>query len=175
MKVFRINSKFRVLRLTFHWKSASKSWNRRIIIGFLIYIQSVWRQHLNFWILSVHTASFKISVSKVQDFGNFVLSLMPVAWATPHSEGMSTFFQHCTDCNSLSGSAQFAKTNEISGKEMLIFFGNYNLWPLNIYNGPSWLYYNVALWKIPLSRKGIDKLGVFQTNQISMCLDPHMN
>ena len=36
--------------------------------------------HLNFklWIFSGHIASFKIGISKVQDFGNFELSPMGV-------------------------------------------------------------------------------------------------
>ena len=44
VKVFRIIPEFRNLRLTFHWKSASKCWIREIIIDFSIYIQSVLRQ-----------------------------------------------------------------------------------------------------------------------------------
>ena len=44
VKVFRIIPEFRILRLTFHRKSASKCWIGRIIIGLLIYIQSVCRQ-----------------------------------------------------------------------------------------------------------------------------------
>ena len=37
VKVFRIIPEFRILRLTFHRKSASKSWIRQIIITSLIY------------------------------------------------------------------------------------------------------------------------------------------
>ena len=40
VKVFRIIPEFRILRLNFHRKSASKCLIREIIIGFLIYIQS---------------------------------------------------------------------------------------------------------------------------------------
>ena len=76
MKVFGVIPEFRILRLTFHRKSASKSWIRRIIIGFLIYItvclKTIGRLKFKLWIF----ASFKIWVSKVQDFGNFELSPM---------------------------------------------------------------------------------------------------
>ena len=41
VKVLRIIPEFRILRLTFHRKSASKCWIREIIIAFLIYFQSV--------------------------------------------------------------------------------------------------------------------------------------
>ena len=41
MKVFRIIPEFRILRLTFHRKSASKCWIRKIITASLIYFQSV--------------------------------------------------------------------------------------------------------------------------------------
>ena len=36
VKVFRINPEFRILMLTFHWKSASKCWIREIIVASLI-------------------------------------------------------------------------------------------------------------------------------------------
>ena len=38
-----------------------------------------------------------------------------------------------------SGSTLFAKAKSIFRERNIYFFGNYNLWPLNIYNGPSWL------------------------------------
>ena len=41
--IFRSIPEFRILRLTFHGKSASKCWIQQIIIGSLIYIQSVLR------------------------------------------------------------------------------------------------------------------------------------
>ena len=47
VKVFRIIPEIRILRLTFYGKSASKCWIGRIIIGFLVYIQSVWKQFGN--------------------------------------------------------------------------------------------------------------------------------
>ena len=75
MKVFRIIPEFRILRLTFYRKSASKCWIGRIILGFLIYIQSVWKTiaHLNLklWIFSGHTASFKILNFKSSGFWKF--------------------------------------------------------------------------------------------------------
>ena len=79
VKVFRIIPEFRILRLTFHRKSASKSWIRQILMASLIwfkltYIKTI--DHLNFEIVDIysHCASFKIWFSKVQDFGNFELS-----------------------------------------------------------------------------------------------------
>ena len=41
VKVFRINPEFRILRLTFHRKSASKCWVRQILIAFLISFQMI--------------------------------------------------------------------------------------------------------------------------------------
>ena len=40
VKVFRIIPEFRILRLTFHRKSASKCWIRQILIASLIYFSS---------------------------------------------------------------------------------------------------------------------------------------
>ena len=40
-----------------------------------------------------------------------------------------------------SGSTLFAQTETIFREENTILFGNYNLWPLDIYNGPSQVYY----------------------------------
>ena len=37
VKTFRIIPEFRILRLTFHWKSASKCWILQVIIAFLIW------------------------------------------------------------------------------------------------------------------------------------------
>ena len=80
VKVFRIIPEFRILRMTFHRKSSSKCWIKEIILVSLINFQPVWGQidHLNMklWIFSGCTASFKIKISKVQDFGNFELSPM---------------------------------------------------------------------------------------------------
>ena len=41
VKVFRINPEFRILRLTFHRKSASKCLIKEIIIASLIYFQFI--------------------------------------------------------------------------------------------------------------------------------------
>ena len=52
---------------------------------------------------------------------------------------------NATQCDISLGSAQFARTKSIFRERNTIFFGNYILWPLNIYNGLSWLYcYNVC-------------------------------
>ena len=83
-KVFRIIPELRILRLTFHRKSASKCWIREIIIASLIYLvflRTINHLSLKLRIFSEHNASFKIRVSKVQDFGNFELrSPMYVYW-----------------------------------------------------------------------------------------------
>ena len=78
MKVFRINLEFRILRLTFHGKSASKCWTREIIIASLLSFQITKRQSFKLEIICFcrHLASFKIWNSKVQDFENFELSPM---------------------------------------------------------------------------------------------------
>ena len=76
VKVFRIIPEFRILRLTFNRKSASKCWIREIAIVSLIYFQRIDYLNLKNWIFSWHTASFKIGVSKALDFGNFELSPM---------------------------------------------------------------------------------------------------
>ena len=73
-KVFRIISEL-FPYYYFHRKSASKFWIGRVIIRFS-YLYTVWLKtngHLNlkFRLFSGHTASFKIWVSKDQDFGNF--------------------------------------------------------------------------------------------------------
>ena len=62
--------------------------------------------------------------------------------------------------NILSGFVLFAKTKSIIRDRInTIFFGNYNLWPLNIYRWtiPTLLY--VALWKIPLVWIGLSNLS----------------
>ena len=81
VKVFRIIPEFRILKLTFHRKSASKCWIRDIIVGFLIYISlSKDNWPFKFEIVnSGHTASFKIGVWKVQDFGHFELPPMQMS------------------------------------------------------------------------------------------------
>ena len=43
-EVFRIIPEFRILRLTFHWKSASNSWITLILMASLIWIKFIWRQ-----------------------------------------------------------------------------------------------------------------------------------
>ena len=59
--------------MTFHGKSSSKCLIKEIILATLIYISvCLWATdllNLKFWIFSGHTASFKIEISKVQDFG----------------------------------------------------------------------------------------------------------
>ena len=69
VKVFRIIPEFRILRLTFHRKSASKWWIR-------VCLRTIDHLNLKLWIFSGHTASFKIGVSKVQDFRNYEFSPM---------------------------------------------------------------------------------------------------
>ena len=80
MKVFRIIPEFRILRLTFYRKSASKILNKgdynRLSDLYMVCLKTT--DHLNFKFLKIssgHIASFNVSVSKVQDFGNFELSL----------------------------------------------------------------------------------------------------
>ena len=79
MKAFRIVPEFRILRLTFCGKSASKSWIWQILIVSLVTIFSVYLKTIDYLKLEIvdiyrHTANFKIWFSKVQDFGNFELS-----------------------------------------------------------------------------------------------------
>ena len=84
VKVFRIIPEFRVLRLTFHRKSASKSWIREFTIAsdvFSVCLKTFILLNLKLWIFGEHTACFKIGVLKVQDFGNFELS--PMNWWFP--------------------------------------------------------------------------------------------
>ena len=45
------------------------------------------------------------------------------------------------------------RQNQSSEKE-IYFFGNYNLWPLNIYNGPPWLYCIILYGKFHWYTKG---------------------
>ena len=81
VKVFRIIPEIRILRLTFHRKSASKCWIREIILApdlFAVCLGTLYHLNLKSWMFSWHIASFQIVVSKVQDFGNFELSLMRV-------------------------------------------------------------------------------------------------
>ena len=78
VKVFRIIPEFRILRLTFHRKSASKCWIEQIIIAFLICYQKT-IDHFNLkklLTLCLNKASFKFWISKVQDFFSFELSPM---------------------------------------------------------------------------------------------------
>ena len=83
VKVFRIIPKFRILRLTFHRKSASKFWNRQFRIAAIRFISIILKDNwpftleiANTTVLYGHTASYKIWISKVQDFENFELSPM---------------------------------------------------------------------------------------------------
>ena len=75
VKVFRFIPEFRILRLTFHKKSPSKSWIRQNLIHVAYkynWSKDTWNISIFWW----HTASFKIKISKVQDFGNVELSPM---------------------------------------------------------------------------------------------------
>ena len=80
VKVFRIIPGFRILRLTFPRKWASKDWIEVIIIGsfdlFSVHLKAMDHLNLKMLILCRHTASFKIWISKFQDFWNFELSPM---------------------------------------------------------------------------------------------------
>ena len=76
---FMINPRFRILRLTFHRKSASKCWIREIIIIFLLIIWfSKLNASLNFkrFVFVGILQVLKLWISKVQDFGSFQLSPM---------------------------------------------------------------------------------------------------
>ena len=59
VKVFRIIPKFRILRLTFHGKSASKYWMRQIMVASLIYAQ----HHLYIYIYIMGPLSAVCNVS----------------------------------------------------------------------------------------------------------------
>ena len=77
VKVFKINPEFRILRLTFYRKSASKCWIRQTLQ--LLWLVSRWSKYNQSFKLEIihfcrHPASFKIWISKVQDFRNFELS-----------------------------------------------------------------------------------------------------
>ena len=80
VKVFRIIPEFRILRLTFHRKSASKCWIQQIIYRspelYLVFLKPTDHLSIKLWIFSRNIASFKIRVLKVQDFENFELSPM---------------------------------------------------------------------------------------------------
>ena len=79
-KFSKINPEFRILRLTFYRKSASKCWIRQIKIASLIYFQYVikqltiltWNYHC--FVVILHVLSFEFY--EVQDMGNFELSPM---------------------------------------------------------------------------------------------------
>ena len=79
MKVFNIIPEIRILRMTFH-RVILKMLNKEGYISFsdLFAICLSTTDHINMklWILSVHTASFKIEISKGQGFGKFELSPM---------------------------------------------------------------------------------------------------
>ena len=76
MKIFRIIPEFRILRLIFHRKSASKCWIRQMIIASLIIFSL---SKLEILIFCWCAESFKIWISKVQDFRIFELSpMLPV-------------------------------------------------------------------------------------------------
>ena len=80
VKVFRISPEFRILRLTFHRKLASKCWIREITIAnsdlFSVCLKTIGHLNLKMWIFCGHAASFTICFSKGQDFWNFELSPM---------------------------------------------------------------------------------------------------
>ena len=71
---------FRILRLAFHRKSASKYWIRQIIISlsdlFSDNLKIFDHSSMKLLIFCRHTASFDIWISEVQNFGNFELSPM---------------------------------------------------------------------------------------------------
>ena len=74
MKVFRITSEFRILRMTFHRKSSSKSWIREIMLAsdlLWVCLRTIDHLNLKLWIFSGPTASFKIEISKVLEILNF--------------------------------------------------------------------------------------------------------
>ena len=78
MKVFRIIPEF---RMTFQ-KVILKMLNQGDCISFSdlfsVCLKTIDPLSLKLWIFSRHTASFKIEISKVQDFGNFELSPMGI-------------------------------------------------------------------------------------------------
>ena len=101
VKVFRINPKFRILRLTFLGKSASKCWIREIILAPLVGFQIIKTQSFKLEIILIwrHPASFKIWISKVQDFRKFWtfthVWLVDNAYPRPMGES-SKFFKSWT-------------------------------------------------------------------------------
>ena len=73
VKVFRTNPEFRILRLTFHRKSTSKYWIRKIIIASLFYFQFI-KRHLTsltwyFYLLKVLSFKFlKFGILEILNF-----------------------------------------------------------------------------------------------------------
>ena len=68
--------------MTFHRKSSSKCCIKEIILAsdlFSVCLRTIDHLILKLWIFSGHTASLKIEILKVQDFGNFELSPMTVS------------------------------------------------------------------------------------------------
>ena len=75
VKVFRIIPEFRILRMTkIPQKVSLKMLNKGDYNSFSV--QTFDHLNLKLWIFRKHSASFKIKVSKGQDFGNFELSPM---------------------------------------------------------------------------------------------------
>ena len=56
-------------------------------------------------------------------------------------------------CSISLGSALFANTNLIISERNTILSGKYSLWPLIVYNGPSWLYWMLLYGKFYWSLK----------------------
>ena len=127
VKVFRIAPEFRILRLIFHRKSASKPWIKQILMAFLIYFslsKDNWSFKLEIVDICRHTASLKISW-----FWKF--------WTFTHGNDLSTFaaLTHCLKKTMMKyHRAQHftrfytAKTKHSPVEE----FWNCNLWPLEV-------------------------------------------
>ena len=97
VKVYRIIPESRILRLTFQRKVGLKMLNLADYNSFSdlfpVYLKTIDHLNLKLLMFYMHTESFKIWISKVQDFSNFELSLM-------HSEcngGQTESMEACSD------------------------------------------------------------------------------